>query len=215
MSNKNVISLENIVHSFNGRRVLDGLSFSVKYGEKLIFSAPSGYGKSTIFNMIMGYLQPDEGKVIVDGIEVTEETAKNIRQKIAFLPQNLALPNISVTEFVHMIDKFEGNSEIGLDMQVLATLFSELQLPENVCEFKLGALSGGEKQRLMLAVVIALNKTILLLDEALSGVDFERAEKVLNYLSQKKDISIIFISHDSRHVGIGDFKIMEVLKNGI
>ena len=213
MEKGKVINLENITHSFEGRQVLDNLSFSVGYGEKLIFNAPSGFGKSTIFNMIMGYIQPDSGKVTVDGAEVNEETAKNVRQKIAFLPQNMSLPNIELKEFVHMIEKFEANSEIGLDMDVLEALFEELQLPDDVCEMKLGALSGGEKQRLMLAIVIALNKKILLLDEALSGVDIERAEKVLNYLSEKKDISIIFISHDARHIGVGDFREMEVAKH--
>ena len=209
-----VISMENIVHSFEGRQVLSNLSFSVCYGEKLVFNAPSGFGKSTIFNMIMGYIQPNSGKVFVDGLEVDEENAKYVRQKIAFLPQNMSLPNISLKEFVNMIEKFEANTDIGLDMDVLESMFKELQLPDDVCNMRLGALSGGEKQRLMLAIVIALNKKILLLDEALSGVDIERAEKVLNYLSKKKDISIIFISHDVRHIGVGDFKEMEVNKHG-
>lgn len=214
MNKENIISLENISHSFAGRLVLNDLSFSVGYGEKLIFNAPSGFGKSTIFNMIMGYIQPDEGRVIIDGTEVDENSAKDIRGKIAFLPQNMALPNISVTEFVHMIEKFESNIEIGIDMDVLNMLFNELQLPTDVCKFKLSSLSGGEKQRLMLAIVIALDKKILLLDEALSGVDIDRARKVLKYLSDKKDLSIIFISHDARHIGIGDFREMEVVRHG-
>ena len=109
---------------------------------------------------------------------------------------------------------FESNKEIGLDMDILESLFSELQLPDDVCNSNLTMLSGGERQRLLLAIVIALNKKILLLDEALSGVDIERAERVLNYLSEKKDISIIFISHDARHIGIGDFKKMEVINHG-
>lgn len=214
MNKEIVIALKNISHSFDGRLVLNDLSFSVGYGEKLIFNAPSGFGKSTIFNMIMGYIQPDDGRVVIDGIEVDEDTAINIRRKIAFLPQNMALPNISVTDFVHMIETFESNTEIGIDMDELNMLFSELQLPMDVCSFKLGSLSGGEKQRLMLAIVITLDKKILLLDEALSGVDIDRARKILKYLSQKKDLSIIFISHDARHIGIGDFKEMEVAKHG-
>jgi len=209
MNNK-VIALNNIVHSFDGRQVLKNLSFSVAYGEKLIFNAPSGFGKSTIFNMIMGYVQPDSGSVTVDGVEVNEDTAKEVRSRIAFLPQNMALPNITLKQFVEMIEKFDANAELGLDMDVLNNLFKELQLPDDVCNMKLSSLSGGEKQRLMLAIVIAMNKKILLLDEALSGVDIDRAERVLNYLSGKKDLSIIFISHDARHIGVGEFREMEV-----
>jgi len=214
MDNK-VIALNNIVHSFDGRQVLKNLSFSVGYGEKLIFNAPSGFGKSTIFNMIMGYIQPDSGSVTVDGVEVNEDTAKEVRGRIAFLPQNMALPNITLKQFVEMIEKFDANAELGLDMDVLDNLFKELQLPDDVCSMKLGSLSGGEKQRLMLAIVIAMNKKILLLDEALSGVDIDRAERVLNYLSEKKDLSIIFISHDARHIGVGEFREMEVAANGL
>lgn len=213
MNKENVVSLENISHSFDGRVVINNLSFAVRYGEKLIFNAPSGFGKSTIFNMIMGYIQPDEGIVTIDGLEVDENSAKDIRRKIAFLPQNMALPNIPVEDFVHMIEKFESNAEIGIDMDELKMLFDELQLPTDVCNFKLGSLSGGEKQRLMLAIVIALDKKILLLDEALSGVDIDRARKVLQYLSEKKELSIIFISHDARHIGIGDFREMEVFRH--
>ncbi|MBN2878835.1 MAG: ABC transporter ATP-binding protein [Clostridia bacterium] len=214
MNNK-VIVLNNIVHSFDGRQVLKNLSFSVGYGEKLIFNAPSGFGKSTIFNMIMGYVQPDSGSVIVDGVEVNEDTAKDVRSRIAFLPQNMALPNITLKQFVEMIEKFDANAELGLDIDILNNLFKELQLPDDVCNMKLSSLSGGEKQRLMLAIVIAMNKKILLLDEALSGVDIDRAGRVLNYLSGKKDLSIIFISHDARHIGVGDFREMEVKANGI
>ncbi|MEX1377082.1 MAG: ATP-binding cassette domain-containing protein [Eubacteriales bacterium] len=210
MKDNYVIQLININHSFDGRQILNDLSLSVEYGEKLIFNAPSGFGKSTVFNMIMGFIQPDMGSVKVDGIEVNEETAKQIRSKIAFLPQNMMLPNITVEEFVHIIENFESNADIGMNMDVLNTLFEELQLPDDVCSSRLSMLSGGEKQRLMLAIVIALNKKILLLDEALSGVDIERARKVLNYLSEIKDLSIIFISHDSRHLGIGEFKKLEV-----
>jgi len=214
MNKKNAIQLIDISHSYDGRQILNNLAFSVGYGEKLIFNAPSGFGKSTIFNMIMGFLQPERGRVIVDGMEVTEDTAKDVRSKIAFLPQNMMLPNASVRDFIHTIEKFDANLEVGLNMDVLKMLFKELQLPEDVCDAKLNMLSGGEKQRLMLAIVIALDKKILLLDEALSGVDIERAEKVLNYLSGIKDLSIVFISHDSRHMGIGDFKKLEVSYHG-
>ena len=103
---ENIISLENIIHSFDGRQILNNLSLSVARGEKLIFNAPSGFGKSTIFNMIMGFVKPDSGKVIVDNIEVTEETVESVRKKIAFVPQNMALPNITLREFVKMIEKF-------------------------------------------------------------------------------------------------------------
>lgn len=214
MENEKAILLDNITHSFDGRKVLKDLTFSIAKGDKLIFNAPSGFGKSTIFNMIMGYIQPDKGSVMVDGVRVNEETAKDIRGKIAFLPQNMALPNVLVEEFIHMIEKFEANEEVGLDMNVLTSLFAEMQLPEGVCDVRLSTLSGGEKQRLMLAIVIALNKKILLLDEALSGIDFDRAQRVLKYLSDKKDLSIIFISHDTRHIGVGDFREMEVIANG-
>ena len=214
MKDNNVIQLANISHSFDGRQILKNLSLSVGYGEKLIFNAPSGFGKSTVFNMIMGFVQPDMGNVTVDGIEVDENTSKQIRAKIAFLPQNMMLPNTTVEDFVHTIEKFDANTDAGMDMDVLNRLFEELQLPDDICSAKLSMLSGGEKQRLMLAIVIALNKKILLLDEALSGVDINRAVRVLNYLSDIKDLSIIFISHDSRHLGVGEFKKLEVHYGG-
>lgn len=206
MENNEMIKLVNICHSFNNRKVIDGFDLVLNKGDKVIFNAPSGFGKSTIFNIIMGFINPDKGKVYIDNIELTDDTIKEIRNKIAYMPQKLQTPNITIDEFLTSVKSFK-NSEFQEEQ--FNNWILELGL-EHILGEKLNALSGGERQRFILSIVMSLNKKIILMDESLSGLDSERSNKVLNLLSKEKELSIIYISHDLSQIGVGDFVELEV-----
>ncbi len=187
--------------------MLFDFDLKVGKGQKYIFSAPSGFGKSTVFNMIMGFIKPDNGRVIIDGLEINDDNVQDIRSKISYLPQKISLPNISVIEFIEQVTDFSQNR---FSYNTFTKWVSEVDLPYDVLDGMLSSLSGGERQRLMLAVCIAMNKDILLIDEGLSGVDNIRAEKVLSLLAEDKELTIIYISHDKSHAAFSGFDILEV-----
>lgn len=202
-----IIKLEHISHSFDERKILNDFNLVIEPGDKYIFTAPSGFGKSTIFNMIMGFLEPDLGKVWIDGIEITDKNASSIRNKISYLPQNISLPNLTVNEFIGQVIGF---SENNFSMEMFNHWVKEVELPDNILDSRLFSLSGGEKQRLMLCICLSLNKKILLIDEGLTGLDETRATKVLSLLSENKELTILYISHDTTHAQISGFKKLEV-----
>lgn len=205
-----MIDMQHIHHAFGDRVILHDLSLCLDYGDKTVLNAPSGFGKSTILNMIMGFIQPDQGHIMVDEMVVDEDNVQQVRSRIAYLPQNMILPDMTVRGFGQVVENFSANEHQGLDWSLFRQLIMDLDLPNNTLDAAIPKLSGGEKQRMMLALAIALKKPILLLDEALSGLDMTRATQVLEYLSTMDALSIISISHDTRHVGVGAFKALEV-----
>jgi ABC-type multidrug transport system ATPase subunit len=202
-----IIKLENISHSFGERKILHNFNLSIDSGGKYIFTASSGFGKSTIFNMIMGFLAPDSGKVFIDDIEINDKNAPTIRNIISYLPQDISLPNLYVNEFIDQVISFSQNK---FSMDHFKRWVNEVELPENILASRLFSLSGGEKQRLLLCICLSLNKKILLIDEGLTGLDEPRATKVLSLLSENKALTVIYISHDTTHAKISGFKKLEV-----
>jgi ATP-binding cassette subfamily B protein len=163
-------------------RVLDDLSFAVQPGQRVALVGPSGAGKSTVLSLILGFGDPDAGRILFDGREAKEISLRAIRSQMAIVPQEVLLFGGTIRENVGYGKSGATAGEIREACSLAnATEFID-RLPEGM-ETMVGPrgvkLSGGQRQRIAIARAILANPRILLLDEATSALDSE-SERLVN-----------------------------------
>jgi iron(III) transport system ATP-binding protein len=195
-----LIRIESISKNLGGKEILKDVSIEVKKGERFGIFGPSGCGKTTLLRIITGLERPERGKVFLRGKEVTSEKRFVMpeQRNISFVFQDLALwPHMSVKNHLDFVlsgsitEKNERNEAID---EILTTVNLE-----GMAKSKPEQLSGGEKQRLALARVIAQKSDIFLLDEPYSSFDFELKEemqKLLLKMHRKYNLTTVYVTHD-------------------
>jgi lipopolysaccharide export system ATP-binding protein len=165
------LEVVNLGKSYRGRRVVDGVSFTVRRGCVTGLLGPNGAGKSTTFYMTVGRIRPDDGSVILNGEDVTRlPMYLRARRGLGYLPQEASVfRNLTVRQNLELVYQ-----ELGWDERDYAP-----QVDRLIEEFGIGvisdtkgyALSGGERRRVEIARCVALRPSFLLLDEPFSGID--------------------------------------------
>ena len=188
-----MINFENISLSFSGETVLGDLSFTINRGANVCLSGPSGSGKSSVLKLIQGYLVPDEGQITVDNMVISPVRIKDVRQKMAYVPQNVHLPVQNGEEMLKMI---------GVGGREEETIFylEQLGLARNMLRRSFDAMSGGQKQRIIVGVCLALGRDIVLLDEPTSSLDEASVEQLIRVARELKDTTLVSASHDQKWV---------------
>lgn len=209
-----ILDMQNITKRFGQTVAIDDVSFSLEKGKVITFVGPSGCGKTTLLRIISGLTEPTEGKVILDGEDITFLRANDRNTAMVF--QNYALfPHMSVAQnlgFGLQIRK-KTKDEIREEVQRLLEL---VQL-EGMGDRKPQELSGGQQQRVALGRALSLHPKILLLDEPLSNLDANLRVMMrdeIRKLQKKLSLSIIFVTHDQEEaMAISD--IIVVMDNGV
>lgn len=196
--------------------VLKGININAKKGEKIALIGTSGSGKSTIIQLLMRFYTTDDGKILIDGKEITDYNITSLRQNIGIVPQEVILfggsirenilygkPNAAEEEIIAAAQKSNSWEFISSFPEGLDTIVGERGIK----------LSGGQRQRIAIARAILKNPSILILDEATSSLDAE-SEKVvqeaLENLMQNR--TSIIIAH--RLATVRDVDKIYVLENG-
>lgn len=177
-SGKDVIILDKVAKQFSGRTLFAGLSLHVRYGEKAVIIGRNGTGKSTLFRMLLGEVEPDAGQVRL-GVGV----------EIAYLEQDVVFPEPEqrvIDVFREHYPMFEGEARNHLS-RFLFTGDDVFQ--------KISSLSGGEKVRLKLCLLVNSNRNLLLLDEPTNHLDTRSREAVEEAVNKFPGTAVI-ISHD-------------------
>ncbi len=180
---------------------LDCVSFDVKKGEFLSVLGPSGCGKTTLLRIIMGLLPPSEGRVLLDGKDITDTPASKRRMGIVF--QGYALfENMTVMQNVCYAARFKAKKEKCYDKLALEkraeSLLCELSIAEHKDKYP-SELSGGQQQRVAIARTLMLNPEIMLFDEPMSALDVAtrlQLRTVIKDIQAKWGTTIIYITHD-------------------
>jgi lipopolysaccharide export system ATP-binding protein len=197
-----LLEIKDLVKSYDLRRVVDGVSFSVKRGEIVGLLGPNGAGKTTTFYMIVGIIGPDEGKILFDNEDITNFPI-HIRSKfgIGYLSQEPSVFNrLSVEENIMAILE-----TIPLSwrkrQERLEDLLRELNI-EHLRGHKAYTLSGGEKRRLEITRALVKNPSFMLLDEPFSGIDpivVNEAQEIIKGL-KAKGIGVLLTDHNVREM---------------
>ncbi|PZA09735.1 ABC transporter [Rhodopseudomonas palustris] len=196
------VVFDNVCFSYPTRpdfRALDGLSLTIRAGEKVAIVGPSGAGKSTLFHLLLRFYDPISGTVSLDGVAINSADPQAVRERIALVPQDSVVFAATARDNI----RFGRDDAIELDVeraaqQAHATEFIS-RLPEGF-DTMLGergvTLSGGQRQRIAIARAILRDAPLLLLDEATSSLDAESEVLVQTALQQlMRDRTTLVIAH--------------------
>ena len=183
----------------SGAPVIKDLSFRIEDGESVGLIGANGAGKSTIMKLLLGLVQ-GEGKILVDDIEVNKDNLGKIRKKLGFVfqfpEQQLFAKN--VYEDVVFGPRNTGVTEVEAEKRAYEAI-EVVGLSDEIYDIPINKLSGGEKRRVALAGVLAMQPEYLILDEPLSGLDPEGKQNMLDIidaLHKDAGITIVMVSHD-------------------
>lgn len=192
--------VEGLSKNYKKKQVVSGVSLHVKRGEAVALLGPNGAGKTTCFYMISGLIQPDQGKIILDGTNVTDlPMYRRAQLGIGYLPQeNSIFRGLSVEDNIKAVVE-------GLD---LPSHEAHDRVESLLDEFKLThlrkspalALSGGERRRVEIARALSTSPSFILLDEPLAGVDPIAIADIRNLIAHLKDrgIGVLITDHNVR-----------------
>ncbi|EMR02240.1 ABC transporter ATP-binding protein [Cesiribacter andamanensis] len=188
-----------LVYPDSGIRALKGVSFRVAPGQALAIIGTTGSGKSTVANLLLRLYDPTEGQVYLDGMPIQAFAVDNLRSQIGYVPQDVFLFSESIRNNIAFGDP-------DLPQEAIEQAASDADLLENIERFPQGfdtrvgergiTLSGGQKQRVSIARAIARDPRIIILDDALSAVDTQTENTILNNLKRiMQGRTSIIISH--------------------
>ena len=196
MSIENIVELKDVSLSFDGEKVLDNLSLSIKDKEFITLLGPSGCGKTTTLRIIAGFLEPEEGDVIFDGniingVPAYKRQVNTIFQRYALFPHLNVYENIA---FGLRIKKLP-EAQIKEKVEEMLKLVNLVGLEKR----HIDKLSGGQQQRVAIARAIANRPRVLLLDEPLAALDLKLRkdmQKELKKIQEELGITFVFVTHD-------------------
>lgn len=198
----NCLEVKELVKTYSGRRVVNGLSFEVAQGEIVGLLGPNGAGKTTAFYMTVGLIRPDGGSVCFNGVDVTGQPMhKRARMGMGYLAQEPSVfRQLTVEENILCILEVLPFTK-QQRRQRLEELLAELNLT-SLAKKKAMTLSGGERRRLEITRALVTNPTFLLLDEPFANIDpisVQELKHLIELLSQKH-ISILITDHNAREI---------------
>lgn len=182
-----------------GQKVIDSLSLKINKGEFVAILGHNGSGKSTLAKLLVGLLKADSGEIYLDGEILNEETVDKLRGKIGIVFQNPDNQFVGVTVRDDIAFGLENRCYPRDEMLALVDKYSKLVNMEKFLEYNPENLSGGEKQRVAIAGILAYNPDIIIFDESTSMLDpkgVREVNEVINRLKGTK--TIILITHSLR-----------------
>ena len=200
MSEQPIIILENVNKWFGDLHVLQNVNLSVGKKERIVVCGPSGSGKSTMIRCINRLEEHQEGKIVVDGIELTGnlKNIDSVRREVGMVFQQFNLfPHLSVKENVTLapiwVKKMPKKEAEELAMRHL----EKVKIPEQANKYP-GQLSGGQQQRVAIARSLAMNPNIMLFDEPTSALDPEMIKEVLDVMVDLAEggMTMIVVTHE-------------------
>ena len=187
---RGIISFEKVTFNYPSKpetAALEDFSLDVAAGETVALVGPSGAGKSTVAQLLLRFFDPGTGRVLVDGVDIREVDPRDLRSRLAVVPQETVIFGTSAMENIRYGNPDAGDEEVIAAAEAAAAHDFLAALPEGYDTFlgeKGTRLSGGQRQRLAIARAVLRDAPILLLDEATSALDSEAERAVQNALDR-------------------------------
>ncbi len=204
---KPIVQFENVNKWFGSLHVLKDINLTVEEGEVVVIAGPSGSGKSTMIRCINQLEEIDSGRLVVDGIDVSDgrihydllQRVGMVFQHFNLFPHMTALENITLAPIKVKGMKKEEAEKLGME------LLERVGIPEKAHAYP-GQLSGGQKQRVAIARGLAMNPKLMLFDEPTSALDPEMIREVLDVMRDlaRQGMTMIVVTHEmgfAREVG--------------
>ncbi|MCM8809413.1 MAG: ABC transporter ATP-binding protein [Candidatus Omnitrophica bacterium] len=216
---KEILTVENIDKSYNGKVVLKNINFTVYENDFFFILGPSGCGKTTLLRIIAGFVEPDRGRVILNKKDITKIPPN--KRNIGFVFQNYALwPHMKVIENIAYGLRVKNYTEEFIKKKVNEIIkITRLEGLENLYPSQ---ISGGQQQRVALARALVVNPQILLLDEPLSNLDAKLRDELrreIKRIHKETGITMVYVTHDQKEAmtlgtTIGVMKDKEIVQIG-
>ena len=197
-----IISFENVSLSYGNRLILDNINFKINEGQIYGMLGPNGVGKSTIFNLIIGLINPDSGTIKINNVDVKKYPIylRTKKFRVGYVPQYGGFFNDLTLE-----DNLKAISEIVIGEKNLIEnkvnqLISRFEL-ENIRNVKAKFLSGGQKKKLVIALSLLSDPKVLLLDECFAALDvltIKMLQEIIVKLQQENRITVCICDHQAR-----------------
>jgi len=186
-----MIEIKNAKKKFTDAYILDDVSLNINKGDRIALMGPNGAGKTTLIRSILGFYHLDSGFIRVNGIDVIKNR-KKVLENISFIPQTPPPIKLNIDELLEYISK---SSQVSIDTIKNKAKSLDLDISKNIKKpfFK---LSGGMKQKLLIAIAVAKNSNILIFDEPTANLDPKAREKFYALLEGlDKEKTTIYITH--------------------
>lgn len=200
MIENEMLRIDNLTKKFGNNVILDGISESIKKGEKIVIIGPSGGGKSTFLRCLNLLDKPDSGTIYFEGADITDKKTNinAIRQKMCMVFQHFNLfPHLTVLKNITLAPvTLKLMSQKQADEKALE-LLARIGLADKANAYPSG-LSGGQKQRIAIVRTLAMNPEMILFDEPTSALDPEMVGEVLNLMKELADdgMTMVVVTHE-------------------
>ena len=198
-----MINVENINYSIKNNKILENISFTINHGDMVSIIGPNGAGKSTLVKLLTGLIKADSGSILLYNKNVYEYKKKDRAKLISYVPQeyNFAVADLTVEEFTATgrypyLDYF---GTITPNQQEKIEYYMNLTNIYPLKNRNISTLSGGEKQRVLIAAALAQEAEFIILDEVSSNLDPKIKDDINNLLiklNNEKKFAVISITHD-------------------
>jgi putative ABC transport system ATP-binding protein len=205
-----ILSISNLSLSFSEKEVFNNFNLNLKENEKIILSGESGSGKSSLLKTILGFVKPVSGKILFENQEITEQNIWQIRKEIAFVPQEINLGNGNIKEKIFEIRAFSHNKKIGIEFNKIYDYLKTFNLPDKILNSGFEEISGGEKQRIALAIALLLDRKLYLFDEITSALDNENKKLVIDFITNEFDKPAIIVAHEKEWLELKNLKHIKI-----
>ena len=212
-----VIEFNNVSLAYGNRLILDDINFRINSGQIFGMLGPNGVGKSTIFNLITGLISPQNGKIKIQGSDVTQYPIylRSKKFKVGYVPQYGGYFND-----LTLLDNLKAISEVVIENKNLRNdkinyLISKFEL-DNLKDIKAKFLSGGQKKKLVIALSLMSEPKVLLLDECFAALDvltIKMLQETIVNLQQESNITICICDHQARDL-LACVDVAMILSNG-
>jgi ABC-type bacteriocin/lantibiotic exporter with double-glycine peptidase domain len=204
---QNHLKVENISFAYNeGGKLINDVSFQLNKGEIMGISGRSGTGKTTLLHIILKLIEPNSGKITLDGLEITQANKNSFLKLMGYVTQDPYIFSGTILENIAI-----GETKENIDFEKINNLIDVIGFEEVIKTHPDGIhavtghngqkLSGGQKQKLAIIRALYSNPKILILDEATNQLDQENELKILNYIREltlKENLTVLLISHDNK-----------------
>jgi lipopolysaccharide export system ATP-binding protein len=192
--------LDQLTKSYDGRKVVDGVTLDVKSGEVVGLLGPNGAGKTTTFFMVLGLLRPDQGAIILDGEDISQlPIYQRARKGLQYLPQESSVfRKLTVAEnIMAILETLEPDARIREER--LNKLLGDLRIT-HLANQKAASLSGGERRRVEITRALVTSPHFIILDEPFAGIDPLAVTDIQNIIRQLKGrgLGVLISDHNVR-----------------